>query len=289
MYSNYFLINKEFLDKFGTSERAELSKFAYDFYRRCGSPKSKRLSIDEYFASPRRRYSVVYSYCPKCKKDGFSAVLGDAHANGLKYCPNCGEPSISHRFNTGIDKIIGMLRISHIIEKEHGGLTKYQNQQIVVLICSVLEVYLREFYADILNAKFVMPNESLYGKFLNDCKNDFLNPGKAQERLKRELGIDFKDTISPDAFKWLDVISDSRNVIVHNNGICDMRFVKKHPEIELRAELSPKFETVVSYLKALKYVTVKLDDVYQKAILDSVIVHLSLRANVHQLSRYVST
>lgn len=287
LYSNFFLVDDAFLNMFGENERKVLANFAYSMYRKCGNPRSKRLSLEEYFCSTQRRYSVVYTFCPKCKKDGFLLSLGNKQAQGLKYCPNCGEPNISYRFRTGRQKICAMLQISEILGKSNIELSKYQNQQIVVMLCSVLEVYLREFYADILNSKFIVPNSTLYEKFIRDCKNDFLNPGKTHDRLKKELGIDYKNIVGQNAFKWLNTIADIRNVVVHNNGICDSTFIRKYPDVEQHSEICPKFESVVKYLQVIDFVTSRLDETYQKIILESVSEQLSTQVRSSNLGIYL--
>ena len=288
MYTNYFMVDEDFLAEFLESERTKIADVVYGLYLRCGGKTSKKLSMEKYFSSTRTRYPVVYFFCPKCKKAGFLPRLsGKKSARELKYCPFCGEPNICYRFETGRKKIIGMLQISKMLEHDLAELAKYQNQQLIVLICSVLEVYLREFYADILNAKFVMHNETLYDKFLRDCKNDFLNPGKTQDRLKRELGINYKGIVGGDVFKILQALACSRNVIVHNNGICDDTFIKQYPEIELRAELAPKCQSVEGYLQIVDFTINKLDEIYRQAILKSAIGQIKYEVILSNIDAYI--
>lgn len=201
MYANYFLINQEFLSLFDSQTQDKISEIAYSAYKRCCRKNTKPLSKQAFFASKRTRYPIVFFYCPKCKASMIIPVLGGVKsANGLKYCPHCGEPSIDHRFNEGIKKALNLFQISIGISSNALKSSKELNQCIITSLCSVYEVYLREFYADILNSKFVRSEFSLYKKFLKDCKNDFLNPGKTADRLRKELGINYKQIIGDEVY-----------------------------------------------------------------------------------------
>lgn len=284
MFSNYFLINKDFINHFDESQKAILSDFAYNTYVQCLQNKSHRVSKDRFFSSDRVHYSLVYTYCPKCKVKGFVInPLSKKKSEGFKFCPHCGEPNISHRYNIGREKIVSLLTLSKQLSQDNPVLSQRLNQQILVLICSVFEVYLREFYADILNSKFIRSELSMYEKFLDDCKNDFLNPGKTHARLKKELSIDYKGSIGAIAFKTLSLWADYRNVIVHNNGICDRKFIKQHPEIGLRAEVVPTWKQLSSYLYVVDFAVQTLDKEYSKTLLAIVIDELGSKINIEKL------
>lgn len=267
MFCNFFVVNSEFIERFEQEQQRILSDFAYQTYIHHLKSKSKKLSKERFFASDRVHHSIIYTYCPKCKVKGFFINhLSRKQSNNFKFCPHCGEPNISHRYNVGREKIVALLQLSNSLRESNDQLSRMVCQKILVSICSVFEVYLREFYADILNTKFIRSDLSLYDKFLNDCKNDFLNPGKAQERLKRELSINYKAIIGDELFKSLEFWADCRNVIVHNNGICDRRFVKKYPDYELRSELIPDWKQTVAYLCAVDLATQKLNQLYSTTL-----------------------
>ena len=200
-------------------------------------------------------------------------------AHGLKYCPHCGEPSIDYRFNTGIDKVLKLIQISISISSTDALQSKILNQSIVTSLCSVYEVYLREFYADILNVKYVRSNRSLYTKFLKDCKNDFLNPGKTTDRLRKELMVDYKQIVGVNAHKALILLSDYRNVIVHNNGICDDAFISKHPNTEKHSQIMPTLKTTLALTQVVQISAKKLDLVYQSEIRNAIIDLVSEQMN----------
>jgi hypothetical protein len=159
------------------------------------------------------------------------------------------------------------------------------NQQIVALMMSVFEVYLRDCYAGILNARFVGMNNSLFEKFIKDCKNDFLNPGKANERFQKELGIDIKQLVEKDIFRKLVELAEYRNVIIHNNGICDERFVKAgigayHVHDIVYIDIA----TLQNYLEALDITVKALDLEYIKTINQCMINETKLRLAINPLA-----
>ena len=178
-------------------------------------------------------YKEKYNFCIKCgtkliTKGEWNSQEKikelEKQANELKFCVHCGEPNITYRYLEGIKKISELMKLSQYLKDNHKTLSLSLNQQLCVQLCSVYEVYLREFYADILNTMFVKSAQSLYNKFVTDCKNDFLNPGKTNDRLKKEININYKEIIGKDRYKTLLLLSEYRNVIVHNNGICDKQY-----------------------------------------------------------------
>ena len=185
MYANYFIIDNDFLSFVPLRDKERVADYAYAIYKECLRKGSRPLSKEDYFTSKKTRYPVLFFYCPKCQASWFFPSFGFKSAQGLKYCPHCGEPSIDHRFNEGMKKVTNLLQLSIDVSKTDPSRSKELNQCIITSLCSVYEVYLREFYADILNAKYVRQGRSLYHKFLKDCKNDFLNPGKTNDRLKK--------------------------------------------------------------------------------------------------------
>lgn len=266
MYSNYFLVDEEFLNQFDKAERDFLSNFAYSFYKKIRRTKSNMLSKEDFLKSKRTKCAVIYRYCPKCKMDGFTVCMGRKAADEMKYCVNCGEPNITYLYLEGIKKIAELIKLSQKLKQEESQLSLSLNQQLCVQLCSVYEVYLREFYADILNTKFVKAGTSLYDKFLSDCKNDFLNPGKTNDRFKKEININYKDVIGQEHYKALLLLSEYRNVIVHNNGICDTKFINQHPEIEKHSQLVPRIETIMAFFCCMGQAVTKLDKEYQKIL-----------------------
>lgn len=275
MYSNYFLINNEFLNDFEESEKVVLGDFAYYLYTKARRTKSNLLSKEEYLDSKRTKYSVVYLYCPKCKTTGFTVCRGIKQANGLKYCACCGEPNITHRYLEGIKKIAELIKLSKTLKENQEKISLSLNQQLCVQLCSVYEVYLREFYADILNTKFVKSGQSLYDKFISDCKNDFLNPGKTNDRLKKEINIDYKGIIGKERYKTLLLLSEYRNVIVHNNGMCDTKFINQHPEIEKHSQIVPKIETILAFFCCMGQTVTLLDKQYQNELREQAVISIT--------------
>jgi hypothetical protein len=266
MYANYFIIDNDFLSFVPLRDKERVADYAYAIYKECLRKGSRPLSKEDYFTSKKTRYPVLFFYCPKCQASWFFPSFGFKSAQGLKYCPHCGEPSIDHRFNEGMKKVTNLLQLSIDVSKTDPSRSKELNQCIITSLCSVYEVYLREFYADILNAKYVRQGRSLYHKFLKDCKNDFLNPGKTNDRLKKEIDVNYKNTVGTEAYKTLSLLSDYRNVIVHNNGICDAPFLKQHPDVEPHSQIKPSVGTVASFMRIVLKSVIKMNDVYEKEL-----------------------
>ena len=107
-------------------------------------------------------------------------------------------------------------------------------------------------------------NHTLYKKFLKDCKNDFLNPGKTSDRLKKELSINYKQIVGEAAYKALMLLSDYRNVIVHNNGICDDTFISQHPDVERHSQILPSLETTAALIQMVIFSANNMDKIYQR-------------------------
>lgn len=266
MYANYFIIDNDFLSYVPDQNKERVADYAYRIYKECLQKGSRPLRREDYFTSKKIRYPILFFYCPKCQASWVAPSFGFKAAQGLKYCPHCGEPSIDHRFNEGMIKISNLLELSIAVSKTNISRSKELNQCIITSLCSVYEVYLREFYADILNTKYVRWGRSLYHKFLKDCKNDFLNPGKTNDRLKKEIDINYKNTIGAEEYKILSLLSDYRNVIVHNNGICDEPFLKQHPDIEARSQIMPSIETVASFVQVVLHSVTKMNEVYEREL-----------------------
>lgn len=266
MYANYFIIDNEFLSFVPERHREKVADYAYLIYKKCLRKGSRQLSKEDYFKSTRTRYPILFFYCPKCQASWISPSHGFKMAQEMKYCPHCGEPSIDHRFNEGITKISNLLQLSASLRKTDTLRSKELNQCIITSLCSIYEVYLREFYSDILNTKYVRWGRSLYHKFLKDCKNDFINPGKTNDRLKKEISVDYKGTVGADAYKALCLLSDYRNVIVHNNGICDTTFLSQHPDWEPHSQIMPPIESIIMFIQVVHNSVQKMNDVYEKEI-----------------------
>ena len=276
MYANYFLINEEFLSHFDGKIKEDLSELAYKMYVSNCSKKTKKLSKSQYFTSKSTHYPVIFFYCPKCKSSQMCVSLGIKNGESMKYCPYCGDASMDHRFNLGVEKVMNLFRLSLSI-KDTPQSSKEVNQCIVTTLCSVYEVYLREFYADILNLRYVRGNYSLYNKFLRDCKNDFISPGKTFDRFKKELQLNYKSIIGEQNYKALGLLSDYRNVIVHNNGICDDKFISKYPDVERHSQILPSLKSLAALIHAVVDSANKLSVIYEQQIYDAVVDYISER------------
>ena len=231
MYSNFILINNNFLKEFGDESRIKVKDKILNIINKINI-ESEEENLENYFKEDfESKYRLVYCYCPICKVRGYiqvlSKILKENDIKDFRYCVKCGEANIGYRFITGYNKVKNMISLSSELDfNKNEEVIKTLNQQIVVMMSSVLEIYLRDYYVGVLNTIYIKHNKSLADKFIKDCKNDFLNPDKANDRFKKELGINIKELITSDEFNILKQISAYRNVIVHNNGISDRAFIK---------------------------------------------------------------
>lgn len=259
MYSNFIVIDNQFLSEFSEDIRDKAKENMNKICLPMSKDKSDVVSIEDYFLEDYKpKYKIIYCYCPKCRKSGFLGISSDflekTSIRNMRYCVSCGEPNIGYRFKTGYDKIVRMINLSNeLYQTQNKEITKDLNHQIVVMMSSVLEIYLRDYYIGVLNTRYIKHHRSLADKFIKDCKNDFLNPDKANDRFKKELDINIKVLIGIDKFKILKEISAYRNVIVHNNGFSDKTFIdtgignyKERDLVSISSEDLQRFSTTLA-------------------------------------------
>ena len=274
-YQNNFLVNEKFLSNFSDKASESISKKAYEFYLEYNGDN---IAIDkkDYFNMSTEGPVVMVLYCPKCKTLGyFINPFGTDKAKDLKFCGVCGEDDIYFRLQVGIEKINVIIELYNSIERGSENVMNILCQQIIVLMTSTYESFLRNFYINVLNIKYVVSNYTLVDKFLKDCKNDFLNAGKTQDRLSKDIFIDYKNIIGKDNYKLLQFCFECRNVIVHNNGICDKIFISQHKDYEGHRDLKLEFSLVYDMYTTMLKSIVKIQEVYDKIVLDALILNLS--------------
>ena len=62
------------------------------------------------------------------------------------------------------------------------------------------------------------------------------------------------------------LLSEYRNVIVHNNGICDTKYINQHPEIPKHTQIFPQLDTILTFFCCMGQAVTLLDAEYQKAL-----------------------
>lgn len=256
MNYNFYLIDENFVNRLSEKIRDEFKDKIYNMYFNSLSKNSKKLSIDNFFKNTRRvKVKFVQTYCAYCKASYTMIHITDINdLNTLKYCMNCGENSIFLRFSTGIKKIRNMITLSSsMLQSNKKNIINDLNQQILVLIASTLEIYLRDYYITFLNMTLIKPDSSQIERFKKDCKNDFINIDKTIDRFKKELNINLKSLINVDTYNSLKELSLYRNVIVHNNGICDKKFLNynigrytEHDLIKVSIKALNKYRSAIS-------------------------------------------
>lgn len=228
----YELIDEDFIQKLIPSAREIALKHLFDYYKMLSQ---KIIGVCRYNENDflvnanRRKIKLNQCYCPYCGSIYIIPILGKKKvAANLNYCAHCGKRPISVAFNEEMHKFIRIHYFTkkleeHVEDKLH--LNDFYHIQISTL-ASIIECYLRDSYISLLSMKHYTPKVEIRDRISKEIKNDFLNPTKAQQHFKKNLGIDFKELIGENNFHGLEEISALRNVIVHNNGLADLTFLK---------------------------------------------------------------
>lgn len=273
MYSNYTLINNSFLERLSNKKREELSNTVYHLYISMGSKTSEKMKIENYFSRTKNaKYKFAFFYCAHCNENGIvpCPFYGQA-INEMKYCVSCGEPHIMVRFNDGYEKILRLILLSKVIAPEQN--TKVccdLNQQIIVLLLSTIEIYLRDFYITVLNMRYIKNGRTLNDRFKKDCKNDFQNADRANDRFKKELGINLRHTVGNEYYQLFKEFSAYRNVIVHNNGVCDRSFITKRiGNYEIHDNILISSDVLIKFAKQTKKAVDILSEEYHSIYMEN--------------------
>lgn len=278
MNYNYILINEDFIKRISDEKREVLKDIMYKMYRDSIGKNTKKLSREIYFKSLNKvKIKIMCSYCAYCKRLHIIGIQGKLEdVKVARYCVSCGESNIYEKANLGLKKVNNLLEVSgkldEVTDKE---LVDDLNQQILVLIATKMEVFFRDYYTTFLNMKIVKSGHSEIERFEKDCKNDFINIDKTNDRFKKELGINLKSTIGNDMYKDMKEISAYRNVIVHNNGICDKKFLGYGiGTYNVEDTVKVKFKDINRYLETTKEAIRLVGKIYEDMYLDEVIEEL---------------
>lgn len=161
--------------------------------------------------------------CQYCRKLTSSiSVTGEEDV--MSFCIWCGEGDAFFKIGRSIEKvqiIIGILK-----EGVPRGETILK-EQVIVLLATGFEIFMKDVYATLLNIRYVRDHVSLYDRFSSESRNDFVNFGKAIEKFRKDLGIDLKKELTNSERKSMNLLLCKRHVIVHNNGFIDSTFIKQ--------------------------------------------------------------
>lgn len=265
---NYIFLDEEFLKHLSESKREKVINEMYSMYLFSLSKNSNAVSKMRYLESLKRvKVKAFYTFCPFCKNNYMIGLFGTLNdMSDSSYCVLCGESNIYNKAMNGLNKVSNLINVTNKLS----GLTDQNtindlNQQIVVLIISTLEVYLRDYYKTYLNMKIIKSGHSEIERFEKDSKNDFMNIDKANERFKKELYIDLKEIIGNKRYNDMKELSAYRNIIVHNNGQCDKKFIRLSiGKYEEQESVIIDVEMLMRYKKTVEDIIVHTGKIYEE-------------------------
>ena len=160
MYSNFILIDNKFLDQFRGDLRSKAKDKILKILNESNNEYKEENNENYILENFNQKYRLVHCYCPRCKVSGYlpvlSKLLDETDIKDMKYCVMCGEANIGYRFTEGYYKVKRMINLSSELDyTKNEEVIKDLNQQIVVMMSSVLEIYLRDYYVGILNTVYI--------------------------------------------------------------------------------------------------------------------------------------
>ena len=98
-------------------------------------------------------------------------------------------------------------------------------QQALVTTVTSLEVLMRELYSIIIDHEHVIYGKSVYRRFYDSTRNQFLGVGSANDKLKRDAGFNLKEELGQADYSYLSKMFSSRHIIVHNCSVKDRDYI----------------------------------------------------------------
>ncbi len=209
--------------------------------------------------------------CPYCNH--FGLLLTSRTLPEEPYvCVMCGETDPFYKIEDGIRKAMDVWRLLKLIE---GDFSKEDNEdiervlfeQIIVMMATIIEVFLRDIYSTILNMRYVQSHKSLYKRFYQESKNEFANIEKANKKYKKDLGMDIKEIMGKGMFSNLKLLQLKRNCIVHNVGIVDKTFKEQSGiKCELKDKISISKKEINDNIRILEKIIDSFTFMFKKEI-----------------------
>ncbi|WP_158308920.1 hypothetical protein [Methanocella arvoryzae] len=256
MSLTYRKIDADFLAKLPANIKSDIESYNN---RMLGKP----------FPSGEKVIVTYCTYCPYCKK---ATMGGFPDEREPTFCMFCGETDTYIKVTRSLSKAKDLLILSNntIIDVN---LKRILHEQIIIIIATSMEIFLRDIYATLLNIRYIKSNLSLYERFYRDSKNDFATFGKAKKELQNELNINFNTFLSDDEIDNLNILSLKRNVIVHNAGIIDNPYISQSGQKDLAiGRQLPIIESEINlYIDAIEKLSNGLFDILKKEHEDELI------------------
>lgn len=235
----YHLVDEPYLSKFEEKQGAFMLMRYYEFYcSYCKEHNEKIQPIDRFLLNAnKKKIKIIQVCCPYCGR--IEMLIEQKKMSEIKkrqYCTGCGKKSTAEYVFFQISSLIRMKEVHNagfqVLSKNYDQkvmeIFKYDIMQteIVELTC-ILEKILRDFYMDIAHIVY-KTNQIEYIERLieKSTNNDFMHFDKANNHYKKGLNINLQNKISIECKKNLIDLVNLRNIIIHNNGFIDERFMK---------------------------------------------------------------
>jgi hypothetical protein len=222
----------------------------------------------------KKGYSTFIRLCPYC--NGFSLLsVPDERISEFgspKVCVVCGETNPFDKIRLCSEKASVLYSLSAYCAAGDGTEEDIRNErtlmeQSVVVDATGLEIFFRDIYSSGMNIKFVKDKYSLFTKFSNESKNDFINIDKTMKKFKTGLGIDLKKILDERDIKKINELFLKRNAIVHNNGFADNIFISQSGIKCKIGDLVPISDQDISdYSIVIARIVEKIENEFEKII-----------------------
>ena len=275
----YSRINSDFLTLMNTHTRHFMLGIYYDEFKKISRDHvlQKEFTFLEFSEKlEQNEISMFQQHCLNC--GAIDIILMSEGSHEPQYCTKCGRKSLSDFGIENIDRISRVFSFNNVavskMQSNVEGKSKYSdklitfdtNQIELIVINSVLETIVKEYFEQLMKLKLLKINDSTLIKIINESyKNDFQNIEKTISIFKRYLGINLKESVSEEDIKNIKEIVELRNIFIHNNGVADEKFLRKFENKTLINNLKTKNKIVGD-----KYIFLDRSDImnYVKSIIN---------------------
>lgn len=235
----YHLVDDEFLNLFSPKHRLFMLMYYYEKYKKyCESINYPAKSMDTFLRNAKRKkIKIIQVCCPYCGNiDIEIKQVKYADLSKMGYCTNCGRKSTAEYIFLQLSAFLrleevhrtGIKTLKSHYEPDEIQLISYDIYHMELIeLTSILEKTLRDFFMDLSFLKYKNHDAPYIENVIRrSTGNDFMLWEKANDHYKKAFNINFKDIISEECRDNLTDLINIRNVIVHNNGMVDERFMK---------------------------------------------------------------
>lgn len=199
---------------------------------------------------------TYYHVCAHCKAT-YSLFKKAEERASFKFCGMCGKTSPFYAFYNNINRTNQLMAIARMdIRGTNSDIRSVLLEQSLVTVITSIEILLRETYALFYDLDHVIFGKSIFYETYTKSRNEFLNLGNANSKIKAISGIDLKNTVGADNFKFIGTMYSARHVIIHNCSIRDKEYLSQTGEpIE---ELNKQITISLSNLEELLAIAGKI-------------------------------